>query len=243
MNRWRRLLFYLFLNVLVSACTTTLVLMLWGRYNLFSFATPSPVPIVGTIITLTPEPTDTPSPSPTPTLVLSVYEVQPGETLGSIALAFDVSVEDLMRLNGLTDPNALGSGETLLIPVTPEPTVAPTETPSPPGTTTVSTAEAALEIITIVGAGVLQDERVDIRLSGAEELSLAGWQLEDRQGNAYVFPQLTLFSGGSVSVYSRAGVDNALELYWGRAEAVWSTGDTAILRDPQGNIRATYQVP
>ena len=52
-------------------------------------------------------------------------QVQPGDTLGTIAEQFGVSVDLLMRLNGLSDPNALGSGELLLVPVTPDPSTLP----------------------------------------------------------------------------------------------------------------------
>ena len=35
------------------------------------------------------------------------------------------------------------------------------------------------------------------------------------------------------------GADDAHNLYWGRRQAVWTnTGDTAVLRDPDGSERA-----
>jgi len=44
------------------------------------------------------------------------YVVQAGDTLGSIAQGYGVSVEDLMQANGLTDANLLTVGMTLNIP-------------------------------------------------------------------------------------------------------------------------------
>jgi LysM repeat protein len=245
MKRLRRVLFYLLLNVLVSACTTALVLSLWGRFNPFPEATVEPLTL---LIASPSEPTvppETSTPQPTPTLILDVYQVQAGDTLGTIAEQFEVSVEDLIRLNGLTDPNALGSGETILIPLTPTPTAPPpTETGVPSfGDLLPSGQDLQLQIVTIVAAGVLGDERVDIRFDSEGRLSLANWRLADGDGNEYVFPELTLFKGGSVSVYSKAGTNTADALYWGLNEPVWQFEETAILRDPQGNILATYIVP
>jgi murein DD-endopeptidase MepM/ murein hydrolase activator NlpD len=45
-----------------------------------------------------------------------VYIVQPGDTLSSIASRFNVSMDDLMTANGITDPNLLGAGQQLVIP-------------------------------------------------------------------------------------------------------------------------------
>jgi LysM repeat protein len=52
-------------------------------------------------------------PSPTPA---GLYVVQQGDTLGGLAEDFGTTVEDLMAANGLTDPNAIQAGQTLLIP-------------------------------------------------------------------------------------------------------------------------------
>lgn len=61
--------------------------------------------------TATPLPTATPTPTPQRT-----YVVQPGDTLNAIALLFDVSVADLMQVNGITDPTRLQIGQVLIIP-------------------------------------------------------------------------------------------------------------------------------
>ena len=75
-----------------------------------------------------------PSPKPTTT----TYIVQAGDSLSGIAFQFDVTVEDIMRANGLTDADLLFVGQELIIPIgglpetpafTPVPT--PTETPIP----------------------------------------------------------------------------------------------------------------
>jgi LysM repeat protein len=52
-------------------------------------------------------------PTPTPA---GLYVVQPGDTLGGLAEEFGTTVEEIMAANGLTDPNAIEVGQTLLIP-------------------------------------------------------------------------------------------------------------------------------
>jgi hypothetical protein len=69
------------------------------------------------------------------------------------------------------------------------------------------------------------------------------WRLEDGDGNVFVFPDLTLFKGGAVTIFSKTGVNTVVELYWGATETVWEVGETIALLDPQGEVRATYRVP
>lgn len=52
-------------------------------------------------------------PSATPA---ALYTVQPGDTLSDLADRFGTTVDELAAANGLTDPNALQPGQTLIIP-------------------------------------------------------------------------------------------------------------------------------
>ncbi len=56
-------------------------------------------------------------PSSLPTLGPGTYVVQQGDTIGSIAQKFGVTEEAIIELNGLTNPNSLQVGQTLIIPV------------------------------------------------------------------------------------------------------------------------------
>jgi murein DD-endopeptidase MepM/ murein hydrolase activator NlpD len=51
-----------------------------------------------------------------PELVSVVHVVTPGQTLYRISRAYGVSVDELMALNGIEDPRAVGIGQKLLIP-------------------------------------------------------------------------------------------------------------------------------
>ncbi len=67
----------------------------------------------------TPTP-DTPRNLPTPRQGNEQYVVQAGDTLGSIAARYGISLQQLMDANGMSDPNLLSVGQTLVIPA-PEP--------------------------------------------------------------------------------------------------------------------------
>ncbi|WP_027417198.1 LysM peptidoglycan-binding domain-containing protein [Aneurinibacillus terranovensis] len=47
------------------------------------------------------------------------YTVRPGDTLHGIAARFHTTVQDIMRLNGITDPNMIHVGQILRIPAAP----------------------------------------------------------------------------------------------------------------------------
>ena len=79
-------------------------------------------------------------PSPTPA---GLYVVQQGDTLGGLAEDFGTTVEDLMAANGLTDPNAIQAGQTLIIPSLISGTLA-LGTPTPLAGTAVTTVTATL---------------------------------------------------------------------------------------------------
>jgi hypothetical protein len=100
-----------------------------------------------------------------------------------------------------------------------------------------------VEIVSIVGAGTLNAESVVVRNAGGEPLNLAGWQLKDSDRNIFVFPNLTLNSGGAVQIHTIPGTNTVIDLYWGEAESVWQSGEEAQLSDPSGNVRALYEVP
>lgn len=243
-----RLFFYLILNVLVSACTVVLILYLWTQYNPFPAVVPIPPPATPLPATPVAESPSSPTVEAAPTMALRFYEIQQGDTLGTIAEQFGTTVEILIELNSLPDPNALGSGDTLLVPdveiETPVPSPVITELAEAEATSTpVDPGEVEVSIALVIGSGVVEDERVIIQLDQGGELLLVGWRLEDGDGNIYNFPQLTLYPGGAVSVYTRAGADSVVELYWGLNSAVWESGETAVLRDPDGKIHSTFTLP
>ncbi|MFO7171017.1 MAG: LysM peptidoglycan-binding domain-containing protein [Chloroflexota bacterium] len=84
----------------------------------------TPRPTAATILEITPAPTQDIDatatsyarrlvPTPTPS---GLYVVQPGDTLSALAVEFGTTVDEIMAANGLTDPDALMVGQTLIIP-------------------------------------------------------------------------------------------------------------------------------
>lgn len=245
MRSWLRLIFYLGINVLVSALTTWAVLNWWEARQekpqaLVAPAASQTVQVTPAVVEETPSPA-----ASVPSMALTTYTVLPGETLGSIALDLDIDVETLMAINGLQDRDAIGANMVLFVPLpVNEQPLPPEQTPtSAPTQAAYSSADPQISIVSVVGAGDAATERVVLRRVGSGELSLAGWSLETESGDRYFFPQLILYADGAVSVHSAAGVNSVVDLYWGRSTAAWLSGSQVRLLDPAGELHASYRVP
>jgi murein DD-endopeptidase MepM/ murein hydrolase activator NlpD len=79
-------------------------------HNLVPTARPPDVPF------LSPTP-DQPHVLPTLRTEADQYVVKAGDTLASIALLFNITVDDLARANDIANPNLLGVGQLLIVPV------------------------------------------------------------------------------------------------------------------------------
>lgn len=277
MRVWKRLSVYILLNIIVSAATMLLVMRWWESRNMPQAALGTPVvilvttfpqetngvdvlPIVGKSGLETTQPTENIY-LPTPTIEVIIYYVKTGDTLGTIAVAYEITVADILAINDIDNPDQLFVGQKLFIPTGPLPTQAPlititptltptltatlpaTSAPQPTATDTPLSQPAGMQIDTVIGAGNLDTERVLLKRTGGGELALAGWQLTDEDGHVYTFPQLTLYQGGAVNVYTRLGQNTVVDLYWGLSVPVWQSGETVTLYDAQGEVRATFVIP
>lgn len=255
----RRLVLYLILNAVVSAGVAYGALLLWDRTHTAPplplanptdvAATAFPVVNAGTPATLPPA-TAPQAGLPTPT----VYVVKLGDTLGTIAQRFDVTVEDLMAANNITNPNVLSVGQNLIIPVAGSipptagpatPALLPTnpvEPPRPTATRDPDQPAPALVIREARGVGQLADELLVIVNTGGP-VDLAGWTLRDETGHLYTFPTLALNQNASVNLHTAAGADTAADLYWGQPAAVWAKGRSVLLTDSGGTLHSRYTIP
>lgn len=86
-------------------------------------------------------------------------------------------------------------------------------------------------------------EYVLIRNQGSEPINLEGWTLQGSRKQLYHFPNLSLNSQGAVRLYSRIGTNSVIELFWGLDSALWESGETIQLKDSQGGLQATYDLP
>lgn len=281
MKNWKRLFYYLVINVLVSACTVFAVLFYWERthpdmpilsqINPFAQITPLPqrmlfpnyespletaeattIPVEAIEIVANPSPTEISQAEMT-------YTVQSGDTLGEIAVKFNVTVAEILDTNDIPNPDSLVVGQELVIR---RPLVAvgthsalPTEEavedeiatatqPAPENTLPPpNTGEARVVIDSVIGAGDLNSERVFLKREGPGEISLQGWQLISESGDAFTFPQISLFESGALYIYTRSGLTSVVALYWELDHPVWQPGDTVLLVDSQGQTHASYQIP
>jgi hypothetical protein len=100
-----------------------------------------------------------------------------------------------------------------------------------------------ITIRTIVGAGDLAVEYVEIINQGENPANLTAWQLLNEDGQTFTFPALILNSGGAIKVLSRAGTDTVIELYWQSDAPIWRAGETARLLNASGEVVASYSIP
>jgi hypothetical protein len=187
-----------------------------------------------------------------------VHSVESGDTLGLISQEYEVSIEDIITLNeqinGQFDPDILSIGQTIVIPVcgipSLEPTEQPTETPAEfeedvpapiPTATQPPLGPVTIRIEQVQNAGNLEEEAVIIINEGGNA-QLEGWVLSNDRGDEFVFPPMTLFGGGAVTIHTAAGDGGPIDLYWGREEAVWRLGDRALLYNAVGELQHDYGI-
>ncbi len=176
MRSWKRVLPFLILNIIVSAATTLVVLVLWDR------------------------------------------------TQHPALLSSSGNLPATGQTSGLTG-------------------ISPTGDASPVPATLPPVDQTVIRIDTVIGAGDMANEVIVFSRVGDSDLNLSGWKVSNGRSDDYTFPDLTLSKNGSVRLYTRSGSNTVIELYWGLNGAVWRSGDTASLTDPQGNVRASYTIP
>jgi Lamin Tail Domain len=103
-------------------------------------------------------------------------------------------------------------------------------------------AEIPVEIVSVIGAGTLSAEWVVVSNTGEDPINLANWELRDEDRNVFIFPQVILHTG-LVQIHTISGTNTAIDLYWGKSNPVWESGEEAKLVDPSGTVRANYNVP
>ncbi|NDJ75374.1 MAG: LysM peptidoglycan-binding domain-containing protein [Chloroflexi bacterium] len=142
--------------------------------------------------------------------------------------------------SGDTSPDA--AADTTAAP--PETLGTPFEIESFPPTPTLAPSQVPVQVIigNVLAWSDVNTEGVEIRSLGNADINLNSWRLADEQGNEYVFPEYRLRPGNRVFVYTRQGSNTPAALYWGRADAAWSDGETATLTDSTGQVQATFVV-
>lgn len=250
---------FVFLNVIVSAVVVLSILFWWdnrGGEGLVGDATTTaalPEGVLATPNIAAPPSGTTPLEATTATADEPVlHTVQAGETLNIISQQYDVSIDDIMAVNGMDNPNFIAVGQQLTIPIggIPEPTAAPTEAvvvvalPSPIPTEPAAAGGGVIGVTGIIDPGILETEAVQLVNSGAQQQSIQGWKVRDEDNNVYTFGDVSIFGDGAgVLLHTRAGDDTFSDLHWGLAEPAWRSGETLTLWDAGEQVVATFVVP
>lgn len=132
---------------------------------------------------------------------------------------------------------------------TPNATEPPTDTPEPPTPTATRTPvlaptaiSAQVEIVEVISPGDITAEGIRIINNGAV-VDITGWAITDAQGNEFVLPEQRLFTNGSITIFSRAGDNTPIQLFWGRSTPVWGdVDDVATLTDADGNVQSSVRI-
>jgi|GEM_PF-1239714 hypothetical protein len=199
-----------------------------------------------------PSPTDTPLPSPTlppPTETLAPAPPAPTGLPGAPSTPFTPSPTPTPEPEATytpthTVPPRVTPTRTPLPTDTSVPTPTPTSTPSATPTRTPTftpSYRSDVRIVYVEYAGY-QNEHVLIQNLGNADQDMTGWTLHDEDNHVYTFPDgFVLRIGLEVRVWTRSGSDTYSDLYWGQRSGIWSSsGETATLRDSQGNVVSTY---
>ena len=253
---FRQMLPFFLLNIVVSAVVVLSILFWWdNRGRGEELAAEASAPTLPAGVLPTPNIPDAPSGAEPPEAVDSgsepvLHTVQAGETLNIISQQYDVSIDDIMAANNMTDPNFIAVGQQLTIPVggLPEPTIAPTETavtnPSPIPTEPAAAGGGVIAVTGVIDPGVLETEAVQLVNSGAQEQSISGWKVRDEDSNVYTFGDVSIFGeGAGVLLHTRAGDDTFSDLHWGLEEPAWRSGEQLTLFDASEQVVATFTVP
>lgn len=249
MNR-RLLVFFILVNALVSL--TIAVTVVWiaeqrrpKPEELVVPATPEPAVVL--IATPTSGDAETSPESgsslpATPTEVAAppepgeteIYTVKAGDSLSAIAARYRVSLNRLLEINDLADPNLVYVGQRLTIPVSQQQGGAP-------GGAAVGLPQQGLQL-RIENAGELAAESVQVVNDSDGAVDLQGWTLSRDGGPIYTFSNILLFPGSGIRLNTGSGEDNSINRYWGRDAAAWEIGSTVILRNPNGELIAQRTV-
>lgn len=125
----------------------------------------------------------------------------------------------------------------------PTPTETPLASPTPiPTSTPPPFDEINVVVSEVISPGDLLRETLVILNKGAGA-SLRDWKLEGSSLGVFIFPDIFLFSGGSIRVHTAAGENSPSDLYLNQGEPAWPPGTTIILSDANNSEISRHAVP
>ena len=103
--------------------------------------------------------------------------------------------------------------------------------------------QKTIEIQSVFLPGEFNYEKISLKNVGDDPVDMTDWVLSNGSNDKFTFPSLTIYPNGAVDVYSIAGVNTAVELFWSAPDAIWKPGGKAILFDSKGQERSRYIIP
>ncbi len=244
----RQAIFIICVNALVSLVISLVVVFTLGRRPVHVIQpTPTPTPAQATVAPPQPQATRP-----------GIYVVQEGDTLSGIAEKFGVSLEDLMRINSIANPDLIYPGQQLIIPGGELPQPTPTFTlpfqPPTPAFTPMATrpptptpvpspvvGKEGVYIEAVIKPGEQGKEAIVIRSAAEKVKNLAGWRLS-ADSLTYVFPDFLLWPQGAVTLYTGPGKNNPAELYWGLDKPILHQVREITLYNREGQPVSSYRL-
>ncbi|NJN83551.1 MAG: LysM peptidoglycan-binding domain-containing protein [Caldilineaceae bacterium] len=129
------------------------------------------------------------------------YVVEAGDSLLSIAGKFGVTVDDIVKANGLTNPDFVFSGQRLTIPARGSTQTAAAGTP----TASPTVVAQGVQIARFEGAGDLASEQVLIVNESNIAVNLQGWRFEREGGPGLCLWQFAALSRQQLAHPQRVG--------------------------------------
>jgi hypothetical protein len=103
--------------------------------------------------------------------------------------------------------------------------------------------QKTIEIQSVYMPGEVNYEKISLKNVGQVPIDMTDWMLSNGSKVKFTFPALTIYPNGAVDIYSIAGFNTAVELFWNAPEAVWKPGGKAVLFDSNGQERSRYAIP
>ena len=130
-------------------------------------------------------------------------------------------------------PDGYTAAEALFLPlvlydlpdIPPESTATPTPTITPTPTNTPTKLPNEV-VINDIEPGKLNEEYVRVKNRTTETIDITGWTIKAKEsGRTYTFPSFYLDPNDAVTVWTKVGLSQGMDLYWGLSTEVWDDDD------------------
>lgn len=120
------------------------------------------------------------------------------------------------------------------LPVATKPAAASVAAPA------AATGETRIKI-SLSSLGQVQLERIVIS-NESDNVDLKDWKISTSRGVSYKFKNVVVFKDSFVNLNSTTGADSSTDLYMGRTDAAWRSGDIITLEANDGRKIAIFEV-